>query len=179
MTKETVSVYNFKVEDYHTYFVGGIAVWVHNNDCINQVESGQKKLETTQEKGNYGEMKMDEYYESKGYKRVSKDRVSSLNDPTHHGIDGVYHNPNGDPKYIIAESKYGSSRLANTKGAGRQMSDPWIKKNLEKAVGKKTARQIKSSGGYGRELFKIKLGNNGPKINVKTLNSNGYVVKTP
>ena len=26
-------MYNFKVEDYHTYFVGGIAVWVHNDMC--------------------------------------------------------------------------------------------------------------------------------------------------
>ena len=69
-------------------------------------------------------MKMDEYYESKGYKRISKDSVSSLDDPIHHGI------------------------------------------KIQKA-------------GYGRELFKIKPGNNGPNINVKTLNSKGYVVKTP
>ena len=31
-TAESVSVYNFQVEDYHTYFVGDCAVWVHN-DC--------------------------------------------------------------------------------------------------------------------------------------------------
>ncbi|MCR5599336.1 MAG: HINT domain-containing protein [Ruminococcus sp.] len=30
---EPVTVYNFKVEDYHTYFVGEKAVWVHNDDC--------------------------------------------------------------------------------------------------------------------------------------------------
>ena len=29
---EPVDVYNFQVEDYHTYFVGDCAVWVHN-DC--------------------------------------------------------------------------------------------------------------------------------------------------
>ena len=27
---EPVDVYNFQVEDYHTYFVGDCAVWVHN-----------------------------------------------------------------------------------------------------------------------------------------------------
>ena len=27
------SVYNFQVEDYHTYFVGESAVWVHNSEC--------------------------------------------------------------------------------------------------------------------------------------------------
>ena len=29
-TEEPVDVYNFQVEDYHTYFVGECAVWVHN-----------------------------------------------------------------------------------------------------------------------------------------------------
>ena len=29
---EPVDVYNFQVEDYHTYFVGESAVWVHNNN---------------------------------------------------------------------------------------------------------------------------------------------------
>ena len=29
---EPVDVYNFQVEDYHTYFVGDCAVWVHNNN---------------------------------------------------------------------------------------------------------------------------------------------------
>ena len=32
-TAESVSVYNFQVEDYHTYFVGDCAVWVHNAEC--------------------------------------------------------------------------------------------------------------------------------------------------
>jgi len=32
LTEEPVSVYNFQVEDFHTYFVGDCAVWVHN-DC--------------------------------------------------------------------------------------------------------------------------------------------------
>ncbi len=30
---EPVAVYNFQVEDYHTYFVGESAVWVHNSEC--------------------------------------------------------------------------------------------------------------------------------------------------
>ncbi len=32
LTEDFVSVYNFQVEDFHTYFVGNCAVWVHN-DC--------------------------------------------------------------------------------------------------------------------------------------------------
>ena len=31
-TAKPVDVYNFQVEDYHTYFVGDCAVWVHGND---------------------------------------------------------------------------------------------------------------------------------------------------
>ncbi len=33
LTEEPVSVYNFQVEDFHTYFVGDCAVWVHNAEC--------------------------------------------------------------------------------------------------------------------------------------------------
>ena len=32
LTEELVPVYNFQVEDFHTYFVGNCAVWVHNNN---------------------------------------------------------------------------------------------------------------------------------------------------
>ena len=30
------TVYNFQVEDYHTYIVGECAVWVHNRTCTSQ-----------------------------------------------------------------------------------------------------------------------------------------------
>ena len=33
LTEEPVSVYNFQLEDFHTYFVGDCAVWVHNAEC--------------------------------------------------------------------------------------------------------------------------------------------------
>ena len=33
LTEEPVSVYNFQVEDFHTYFVGDCSVWVHNKNC--------------------------------------------------------------------------------------------------------------------------------------------------
>ena len=34
LTEEPVSVYNFQVEDFHTYFVGDCAVWVHNANYL-------------------------------------------------------------------------------------------------------------------------------------------------
>ena len=81
-------------------------------------------------------MKMDEHYDSKGFEKMHNG-VESLDDKIHHGIDGVYknNNPNGQPKYVVAEAKYGSSQLGNTKKSGRQMSDAWISKNLDKVVG--------------------------------------------
>ena len=34
---------------------------------------------------------MDVYFKSQGYERISLDRVTDLNAPTHQGIDGVYY----------------------------------------------------------------------------------------
>jgi len=107
-------------------------------------------------KGNYGEMKMDQHFENDGYKRISQDRVTDLNAKTHQGIDGVYYKEGGDPEYIIAEAKYGKSRLGMTTD-GPQMSKGWIEgsKRLENAVGKEKADEILSSG-YGSRLIRIK-----------------------
>ena len=33
MTDKPVKVYNFQVEDFHTYHVGENGVWVHNANC--------------------------------------------------------------------------------------------------------------------------------------------------
>ena len=45
LTEEPVSVYNFQVDDYHTYFVGDCAVWVHNAEgCGRPFTNDQQKL---------------------------------------------------------------------------------------------------------------------------------------
>ncbi|NMO18195.1 hypothetical protein HPC49_11215 [Pyxidicoccus fallax] len=37
------TVFNFEVEDFHSYFVGGLSAWVHNNDeCRKAAEAGSK-----------------------------------------------------------------------------------------------------------------------------------------
>ena len=84
---------------------------------------------------------MDAYFESQGYERISLDRVTDLNTPTHQGIDGVYYNPDGHPPYIIGEAKYGSSKLGSTLD-GKQMSDNWVDKRLVDAVGEEMADDI-------------------------------------
>ena len=111
------------------------------DDIIKGVENGDVPLSNNIQKGNYGEMKMDAYFESQGYERISLDRVTDLNTPTHQGIDGVYYNPDGHPPYIIGEAKYGSSKLGNTLD-GKQMSDNWVDKRLVDAVGEEMADDI-------------------------------------
>jgi len=105
--------------------------------AIESVESGEVALKTNKQKGNYGEMKMDDYFESQGYERISNDRVTGLDDKLSKGIDGVYENANPPPKYVIAEAKYNTAQLSNTKRSGRQMSDKWIdgENRLIEAVG--------------------------------------------
>lgn len=66
-------------------------------DFLRKVRSGELELElgTNQmRKGNYGEMMQDEYFRQLGYERISLDTLTDIDAPTHHGIDGVYYNPN-------------------------------------------------------------------------------------
>ena len=170
LTDEPVKVYNFKVEDFHTYFVGNCKIWVHNNDCAKKVESGEIELETKKQKGNYGEMRMDEHYDSKGFEKMHNG-VESLDDKIHHGIDGVYKNkdPNGDPKFIIAEAKYGSSQLGNTKKSGPQMGDKWIKNNIGKIVDDPDdIIEGLATGDTVKELFRVNVSNDNGLVNVTT-----------
>ena len=57
MHDETVDVYNFQVEDYHTYFVGGLCILVHNatypdgvKDLYNQSNPGRKTNGKTEQR---------------------------------------------------------------------------------------------------------------------------------
>ncbi len=43
LTEEPVSVYNFQVEDFHTYFVGENKVWVHNKNCTPENQQDVKE----------------------------------------------------------------------------------------------------------------------------------------
>lgn len=111
---------------------------------IESVENGDVPLETNKEKGNYGEMKVDQDLRDRGYDRISTDAVTDLTDPIHHGIDGVYHNPDGEPPYLIVDAKSFKAELnREIKGDGPQMSQSWIDARLDDAVGKETADEIR------------------------------------
>lgn len=112
---------------------------------IKDVETGQKSFDrtNTHETGNYGEMKTDQDLRSRGYERISNDMVTDIDESGHHGIDGVYYNPDGEPQYIIVDSKYGSAQLNPNTMDGKQMSSNWIDKRLDKDVGKEKADEIR------------------------------------
>ena len=96
---------------------------------------------TNEEKGNLCEMMMDQYYISQGYTPIHSPRVTSLNDKGHQGIDGVYEK---DGKYVVADAKFGSAKLKDTQD-GTQMSQEWIDRRLDDAVGKEKADEIRDA----------------------------------
>lgn len=118
------------------------------------------QLTTSDKKANYSEIKMDRYFTEKGYKRIGPKKVTSIDQKSHQGIDGVYCLESGKsegkeekPLYVIAEAKYGCAELSKT-ADGKQMSDSWImgSDRLEKAVGKERADEILLQG-YSRKLI--------------------------
>ena len=106
--------------------------------AIERILNGEEL--TDQEKGNLGEMLMDQYYISKGYKPLHQ-QVTSLRETGHKGIDGVYEK---DGKFMIADAKCNHATLQDTKD-GRQMSWNWINERLDQAVGKEKADEIRDA----------------------------------
>lgn len=99
------------------------------------------------------------YYRQFGYERISKDMVTGLDDAGRQGIDGVYYNPNGHPPYIISEAKYNKAKLGNTLSDGKHMSERWIDRRLENAVGEERIAAIQDAMEFGdvqSYLFNIK-----------------------
>ncbi|RSI72558.1 hypothetical protein D8859_08820 [Streptococcus oralis] len=127
---------------------------------ISEVDDGTIELISNMRKGNYGEMTTDEIYRQLGYERISLDMTTEIDGATHHGIDGVYHNPNGHPPYIIAEAKYGSARLSYLKNPEtKQMSREWIGARLKDAVGGRKLQEIRQAsdaGDVGYQLVKVR-----------------------
>lgn len=77
--------------------------------------------------------------------------------------------PNGDPKFIIAEAKYGSSQLGNIKKSGPQMGDKWIKNNIGKIVDDPDdIIEGLATGDTVKELFRVNVSNDNGLVNVTT-----------
>lgn len=135
-------------------------------EALEKVRNGEKL--TTEELGNLGEMMMDQYYISKGYKPLNKHRVTSLDDKKsgfRTGIDGVYEktNPDGTKTYVIVDAKYNKSQLNETIH-GKQLSDTWIDKNLDNAVGKEKADEIRDAYEDNPDLVKREVYHIDPNV---------------
>ena len=145
---------------------------------ISEVDDGTIELISNMRKGNYGEMTTDEIYRQLGYERISLDMTTEIDGATHHGIDGVYYNPNGHPPYIIAEAKYGSARLSYLKDPKiKQMSREWIGDRLEDAVGARNFEKIDEAmkhGDVGYQLVKVRKNGN---IMINNLDKKANIIR--
>ncbi|EKK0865509.1 TPA: hypothetical protein R1691_001799 [Campylobacter coli] len=144
--------------------------------------NGIDKLSKKQ-KGNYGEAKMHLHYLNQGYKRISLNKVQGLNDKIHQGIDGIYYNPNKNPKYIIAEAKFGTSKL-NRNQKTKQMSNSWIleeDKNRLDVADEEHREKIKellekNSNEIRKDLFHV---DEGGKETIHYLDKDANKIKKP
>lgn len=120
------------------------------------VKQAKKKFDhkeaSNKQKGNFGEIAShdnllnNKTLKDKGYnlKRLGEDAPTGLDDKIRKGIDGIYENTTPPPKYVINESKYGSSKLNPKTADGPQMSDDWVNgsQRLEEQVGRQKAGEI-------------------------------------
>ncbi|BBH26298.1 hypothetical protein SG0102_12320 [Intestinibaculum porci] len=155
-------------------------------EAFKKIFRGEKL--TDAEKGNLGEMLMDQYYIARGYRPIHKDRVVDLEHKSGQGIDGAYEkeDANGKKVYVIVDAKVNSSRLNKGLADGTdQMSDEWVVKRLEKAVGKKKADEILDAyeddpQSIRKELYHFSYGNSPDgmsKADVSTVDAEGNLNK--
>lgn len=151
-------------------------------DAFKRILRGEKL--TDAEKGNLGEMLMDQYYISKGYTPIHKPRVTDLVHKSGQGIDGIYEKTNldGTKSYVIAEAKVNHSQLNKGLADGTdQMSDAWIDKRLDDAVGKEKADEIRNAyednpDSISCEVYHFSYGETGDKTSYAdacTVDENG------
>ena len=107
--------------------------------AIQEVLDNPSLLDNAAKKGNFQEMVDDARMESLGYERLGPEsnRITSLTQQGHNGIDAIYYKPGPPPEYIVADQKYatkGDPQLAHT-GGGQQLSTQWIRDRLQDYFG--------------------------------------------
>lgn len=150
---------------------------------LNDVDSGKRNLDEFADGrkrkygdntaySNYGEIKARLFFEDNTFKigdntgtlkYISLDKVTDLDAPIRKGIDAVYEFSTPPPKYIITEVKMNTKGYKGwkptidktvTKSGGSQMTDKWIKFNLEEAVSEEVFQDILLNG-YERILVGV------------------------
>jgi hypothetical protein len=104
-------------------------------------------------KGNFGETMADKAMADAGYAKLNGN-PTTIGQGIDKGIDGVYYNPNGSPKYIVGDAKFGSAGLSTLSDGTKQMSQAWIDGRLGSAVSAADAARMRMQG-YGREILKV------------------------
>ena len=122
---------------------------VKQKEVVQNVLNKQYLLQTSSEKGCYGEIVADLLVKNAGCKKMLQITCDSLRSPGHQGLDGLYIYKN---VLLITEVKYGKSRLIKTL-SGRQMSDTWVDPRLSKKPYVKKSRLDKAVGGSANGLI--------------------------
>lgn len=148
ISKEPNIVYNFEVEDFHTYYVSNLGIWTHNTSNCNFEKIKQYRIDATtvssnKLKGDLGEDYADTVFAEVGYTKLPS-KVGSNN-----GFDGLFVKYDSDGKpidIIINESKFGSSKRGKTVDGYKQMDADWIEMNIQKM--KVSSDPATSQAGY-------------------------------
>lgn len=169
---------------------------------INEVDNGKIKLDEFADgkkrkpkdftrQSNYAEIKARLTMESNTFrigknegtlKYISLDKVTDLDAPIRKGIDAVYEFSTPPPKYVVAEVKMNTTGSRTwkpkvdtkvTASGGSQMTDNWIKFNLETSVSEDIFQDILIKG-YDSLLIGISKEND---VIFQTLNIKAKVVK--
>ena len=156
------------------------------NKSLDSVMLGSELLDSTQRKGNFGEILMDEYYKAKGYEKIDlrKDVIRELDDKIEKGIDAIYckkDNAGNVVEYIIGEAKYGTSQLNNLVDGTRQMDNDWVTERLKDALGadsqdiKKITDLLENNdSSISKVVFRV---DSDGLISEKILDADGYIKK--
>ena len=81
------TVYNFQVEDYHTYFVGECGVWVHNAECVIEfnnksgLDEKEFKKQLRDQQDGLCELTIDEYKKNREVYNKRKAETGNGRDP--------------------------------------------------------------------------------------------------
>jgi hypothetical protein len=123
---------------------------------IKQVERDTGRLTgelTTAQKGEIGEAKADAHMANEGFKKEGSSKRPSLEGggAQDQGLDGVYRNAPGKlPKWVVGEAKYVTDPVGKPtygeSAAGKQGTQPWSDANLDQAVGRQMADEIRRDG---------------------------------
>ena len=164
---------SYNRSDYQRY-----AVARAQSRIVSSVEKNPGLIRENKEIGNYGEMKMDVELQKAGFKKVSSRNVTSLNQHTETGIDGVYYNKGSDT-YLILDAKAGKGAHLGQTLDGKQMSKSWVLNRLKADVGESNYNAILHAWSEGRVALGVcKVNTETFQCSYQLLDENAMIVQT-